>query len=70
MQKIAKTEMPDNSLPCPFCGEAVKIWETGYGVVSIVECENCKTRYVFPFSRKGNTLFEFWNRRASGEVKE
>lgn len=50
--------------PCVFCGGDVEIWETGFGVVSVIECRHCKTRFVFPWNRNGNELFEFWNRRA------
>lgn len=50
--------------PCPFCGGQVTPWDTGFGVVSVVECKTCRTRFVFPWDRKGNDLFEFWNRRA------
>ncbi len=50
--------------PCPFCGESVEPWETGYGVVQVVECKSCKTRFVFPYTRKGHEILEFWNKRA------
>lgn len=50
---------------CPFCGGKVEVWNTSYGVVSVVECKTCQTRFVFPWSRKGKELFDFWNRRAT-----
>ena len=50
---------------CPFCGGKVEVWDTGFGVVSVVECKTCQTRFVFPYSRKGKDLFDFWNRRAT-----
>ena len=53
----------DGMKPCPFCGSAVTVWQTEFGVVNVVECENCETRFAFPYDRKGNALFEFWNRR-------
>lgn len=56
-------------LICPFCAGEAKIWETTHGVVSIVECESCKTKFVFPYDRKGNELFLFWNKRTNdGDV--
>ena len=53
----------DNLKPCPFCGGKVTPWDTGFGVISVVECKTCRTRFVFPWDRKGNDLFEFWNKR-------
>lgn len=55
---------------CPFCGGSVTPWDTGIGVVSVVECKGCRTRFVFPWSRKGNELFEFWNKRATPARKK
>lgn len=55
---------------CPFCGGKVTPWDTGFGVVSVVECKTCRTRFVFPCDRKGNDLFEFWNKRATSARKE
>ena len=53
---------------CPFCGnKELKIWNTNYGVASIVECAGCTTLFVFPFYRKGVQLKEFWNKRAKYE---
>lgn len=51
--------------PCPFCGEKVVLWETGYGVVKVIECINCNVRFVFPWSQAENNveLRELWNRR-------
>lgn len=54
----------ENLKPCPFCGGKITIWDTSFGVVSVVECKSCKTRFVFPWDRKAVDLFEFWNRRA------
>ena len=50
---------------CPFCGGNVTPWDTDFGVVSVVECKTCRTRFVFPCERKGYDLFKFWNRRAT-----
>lgn len=55
---------------CPFCGGMVTTWDTGFGVVSVVECTTCRTRFVFPWSRKGTDLFELWNKRAAPIRKE
>ena len=55
---------PRGLRPCPFCGGEATPWETEHGVVSVVECKTCRTRFVFPYDRKGNDLFEFWNARA------
>lgn len=58
--------MHENELkPCPFCGGGVDVWDTEYGVICVIECANCKTRFVFPWTRKGTELFKFWNRRTS-----
>ena len=51
-------------MKCPFCDAPVEVWNTGFGVVSVVECKTCQTRFVFPWNRKGKDLFDFWNRRA------
>ena len=53
----------DDLKPCPFCGGKVTPWVTGFGVVSVVECKACRTRFLFPYHRKCTDLFEFWNRR-------
>jgi len=50
---------------CPFCGGEVKVWDTGFGVLNIIECTNCHTRFLFPWYEDGNVLFEKWNRRVS-----
>ena len=55
---------------CPFCGGRVTPWETDFGVVSVVECKGCQTRFVFPWNRKGAELFEFWNKRTAPARKE
>lgn len=51
--------------PCPFCGEKVILWKTGYGVVKVIECKSCNVRFVFPWSKAENNveLCELWNRR-------
>lgn len=54
-------------LICPFCKAPVKVWETAFGVVSVVECKTCQSRFVFPWHRKGKELFDFWNRRVNNE---
>lgn len=51
--------------PCPFCGNEVEIWDTGYGVVKVIECKCCNIRFVFPWN-KAETMRELayiWNRR-------
>ena len=56
-----KTELK----PCPFCGERVVLWNTGYGVVKVVECKKCKVRFVFSWDKVENNveLAKLWNRR-------
>ena len=49
--------------PCPFCGAPITVWDTGFGIVSVIECKTCRTKFVFPYSRKGYELGEFWNTR-------
>lgn len=56
-------------LPCPFCGkDDVVIWDTGYGVVKVIECKNCRVRFVFDRvnTETKKDLIERWNRRADG----
>lgn len=60
----AEAETVDE-LTCPFCDAPVKVWDTAFGVVSVVECKTCQTRFVFPWHRRGKELFDFWNRRAT-----
>lgn len=52
--------------PCPFCGKAIRVWpRKGYGVVTVLECEACKIRFVISFaaSNTGPDLCRTWNRR-------
>ena len=48
-------------LICPFCGTEAVLWETGFGVVQVVECKGCQTRFVMPWHRTGEALNSFWN---------
>ena len=50
--------------PCPFCGRAVRVWDTGFGVVKVIECKTCQCRFVFPWNKEAPMLFDTWNRRA------
>ncbi len=59
----------ENKLLCPFCGAEAKPWDTNYGVVSVVECKGCKTRFLFPYWRKGRDLAVFWNKRKKEDAK-
>lgn len=59
-------EISENGLnPCPFCGNSVVVWETGYGVVKVLECKTCDILFVFPWSKAetGKDLADLWNRR-------
>lgn len=59
-------KIKDDSLKlCPFCGKEVTVWNTDFGVISIVECEHCKTKFVFPWNRKQKELKDFWNERVN-----
>ena len=51
--------------PCPFCSGAVAPWDTGFGVVRVIECKTCGTRFLFPWSKAETLkdLAELWNRR-------
>lgn len=51
--------------PCPFCGSEVRLWDAGFGIVRVVECEKCQCRFVFAFSAAENPheLQNAWNRR-------
>lgn len=57
--------MESNKLkPCPFCGCEVKIWKNvGYGAVRVIECTNCRIKFVFPYYNTDFDLAEIWNRR-------
>ena len=48
---------------CPFCGGEVKVWDTGFGVLNIIECTKCHTRFLFPWYEDGKVLFDKWNHR-------
>ena len=67
MERLARregAEVMDEMRGCPFCGGPVEVWDTSFGVVSVVECKACHVRFVLPWFRKGTELFEFWNKRA------
>lgn len=51
--------------PCPFCGSKVKIVIHSYGVMSVIDCEKCHARFIFPWSKTETTndLCEVWNER-------
>ena len=54
---------PEQNEGCPFCGGPVVRWDTGFGVVQVIECESCHVRFVFPYSKAGPELLELWNKR-------
>ena len=61
----------ENLKPCPFCGGAVTPWETReHGVVQVIECKSCRVRYVFPYDRTGNDLYNFWNTRKESKTDD
>lgn len=51
--------------PCPFCGGQVETLSSHFGVVGVVNCKNCMTKFVLPWneSESPNNLFEAWNQR-------
>ena len=50
--------------PCPLCGGGVVKWESGYGSVQVLQCENCLTRFVLPAKCYNPVeLAKQWNRR-------
>lgn len=57
--------------PCPFCGGTIRVWpRKGYGVVTVLECEACKIRFVISFaaSNTGPDLCRTWNRREGEDI--
>lgn len=52
--------------PCPFCGGSVELWNTGFGIVKIIECKTCHIKFVFQWNKTGADLYEAWKRRAPG----
>lgn len=52
--------------PCPFCGGEVTIWNTGFGIVKVIECKKCDLRFVYKWSVAGSNheLAEIWNKRS------
>lgn len=53
--------------PCPFCGGEVTAWQSeGFGIVRVIECRECQTRFIFPWNQAetGYDLLQKWNRRA------
>lgn len=58
--------MQNELKPCPFCGNSVELWETGFGVVKVIECKTCNVRFVFPWHKDTKKeLTDAWNRRAN-----
>lgn len=54
--------------PCPFCGSSrrISILHQSFGTASVVECDACKTIFVFPWD-KTETIFNLvarWNERS------
>lgn len=54
---------------CPFCGNDITVWQTGFGIVKVIECKICKIRFVFPWYKAGKDLADAWNMRASEKEK-
>lgn len=52
--------------PCPFCGSAVGITNCSFGVMGVISCGNCRTKFVIPWNEAESPkdLAEAWNRRA------
>ena len=53
--------------PCPFCGAEVEAMTLSFGIVGVVDCKKCKTRFVIPWNEAetSNELAKAWNRRAN-----
>lgn len=64
--EIALKNYQSNDLACPFCSKPVDMWNTGYGVVRVLECKKCKVRFVMPWNatnEKIRKMFEPKERR-------
>ena len=48
-------------LPCPFCGGEVILWNYEFGMVKVLECKACRTRFIFPWDKDVSE----WNHRVS-----
>lgn len=55
--------------PCPFCGGEVTHFQLSWGVVAVVDCTGCKTKFVIPWNEceTKQDLYNAWNRRATDE---
>lgn len=53
--------------PCPFCGAEVEAREVSFGIVGVITCKNCKTKFLIPWNEaeSGKGLAEAWNRRVN-----
>lgn len=53
--------------PCPFCGGEVTHFQLSWGVVAVVDCTRCKTKFVIPWNEceTKQDLYNAWNRRAT-----
>ena len=52
-------------LLCPFCRtHNIELWETeGFGTVRVLQCDTCKVRFVMPWYRTNDEIYDFWNKR-------
>lgn len=57
----------DKLKPCPFCGAEVEMSNYGFGVVGVITCQKCKTKFVIPWGEavEVKDLFDAWNRRVN-----
>ena len=53
--------------PCPFCGAEVEMREISFGIVGVITCNTCRTKFLIPWdeAESGKYLAEAWNRRAT-----
>lgn len=51
--------------PCPFCGSSVEAFAVSFGVVGVISCRNCRTKFVLPWgeAESQKDLADAWNRR-------
>jgi hypothetical protein len=63
-------EKPNDLLPCPFCYGSVEGIHYSWGVIGVITCRNCKTKFVIPWNEAESPkdLMEAWNRRANDET--